>query len=191
MKPAPTLKERMLHMMSDATTADVTFIVGDVSRLLFVAVKVLRGMATILVQTSNFSVKASLFFTTSKDGPLPHVLGLGTSTNSGTFTSAGCYFRHLQSNVLRQIQPREGGPKSGCFTKRISSSPSVYRRMQCVHIHYQQVRYIYADEAHITAENLDSVLRLSDKYFLHGLFTECVEWAKKNVKAANVCRFLP
>lgn len=53
------------------------------------------------------------------------------------------------------------------------------------------LRYVYTDEADITEDNLESVLRLSDKYVLHGLFEECVEWAKKNVNASNVCQFLP
>ncbi|KAH7711465.1 BTB/POZ domain-containing protein 2 [Aphelenchoides avenae] len=53
------------------------------------------------------------------------------------------------------------------------------------------LRYIYTDEANITADNIESVVQLSDKYLLTGLFAECVEWVKQNLTAANVCRFLP
>lgn len=52
-------------------------------------------------------------------------------------------------------------------------------------------RFIYTNEVEITVDNVESVAKLSDKYLLTHLFDECVEWAKKNVSAANVCRFLP
>ncbi|KAH7718993.1 BTB/POZ domain-containing protein 3-like protein [Aphelenchoides avenae] len=51
--------------------------------------------------------------------------------------------------------------------------------------------YIYTDGAGISEDNVDSLIRLSDKYLLHELFAECVAWTKENVNASNVCRFLP
>lgn len=48
-------------------------------------------------------------------------------------------------------------------------------------------KFIYTDEAHLTDENLPSVLSLADKYLVTDLFARCVQ----HVKTANVCRFLP
>ncbi|KAH7721795.1 BTB/POZ domain-containing protein 6 [Aphelenchoides avenae] len=128
MKAAPTLKERMSHMLSDVTTADVMFIVGDEK--------------TRIPAHSNVLAAASDAF------------------------KAMFYGEFNRENDVEIPDASVGGFRS-------------------------LLRYVYTDEADITEDNLESVLRLSDKYVLHGLFEECVEWAKKNVNASNVCQFLP
>ncbi|KAH7721794.1 BTB/POZ domain-containing protein 6 [Aphelenchoides avenae] len=128
MKPVPTLKERMLHILSDASTADVTFNVGDEQVRIPAHSQVLAG--------ASDTFKAMFY---------------------GEF------------NCEKEVEVPD-------------ASPDGFRAL---------LRYVYTDEADITEDILESVLCLSDKYLLHGLFAECVEWAKKNMKASNVCRFLP
>lgn len=53
------------------------------------------------------------------------------------------------------------------------------------------LRYVYTNEADITDDNVESLMKVSDKYLLTGLLAECAEWLKKNVTSANACRFLP
>lgn len=50
--------------------------------------------------------------------------------------------------------------------------------------------YVYTDEACLTLENVSSALYLSNKYFVTGLYNECLVFLKQNLSAENVCDFL-
>lgn len=65
------------------------------------------------------------------------------------------------------------------------------RFLPVVLIVFTPSRYICTGEADITEDTFESVVKVSDKYLLTGLFTKCVGWLKGNVTTANVYRFLP
>ncbi|KAH7701933.1 BTB/POZ domain-containing protein 6, partial [Aphelenchoides avenae] len=50
--------------------------------------------------------------------------------------------------------------------------------------------YVYTDEALLTDENVLFTMYLSKKYFVTGLYGDCIEFAKNKVDASNVCSFL-
>lgn len=98
--------------------------------------------------------------------------------------------RFFEGHVLWRVQSREGGGDPGRVARRLSSAAQVETALRSV-ISRRIYRYIYTEEADITAENVESVLVLSDKYLLNGLFAASIEWIKRNVTASNALRLLP
>ncbi|KAH7721805.1 BTB/POZ domain-containing protein 6 [Aphelenchoides avenae] len=122
------IKSRIAALFDDASTADVTFVVGQ-DKIRF------------------------------------HAHALVMSTASDSFKAM--FFGDFKRDRLVEIP---------------DASPDGFRAL---------LKYVYTEEADFTSENVESVMVLSDKYLLTGLFAASIEWIKRNVTADNVLRFLP